>query len=330
MHRLTHLLTAAVLGAGTLLQTPALLAEVVQRQGALVTVVEEGRGEVDASATAPGAAAVKELAKQDAVRKAIELAVGVHITVKSTIRNFELDEDTVGAYSRVYIRSIRELDYTYDAPRRTGVYKGEFVIDGSTMAGLAEAERALSDQRHQPVQASVFFFDGLGRMIQDDMAVRVGDRFNVMVQPAGDLYAYIIGRDSRGNLFTVFPNAEVSTHQNPLRADVQYYFPPRKSELIFAFDDNPGQETFYFLLSAAPLADMDALFARLRELHTPEARRELTPIIRERIATRGFSLQSKPAQGGLVLPDEKVEHAVGELLQGTGALVKTVSLRHLP
>lgn len=301
------------------------VAEIVHREGAVVTVIEVG----SATLGEPQDRDVKELAKNDAIRKAIELAVGVHITVKTSIKNFELAEDTIGAYSRVYIKSIREIEYKFDAASRTGTYRGEFVIDGSTMAGLAEAERALAERRFHPVQATIFFFDGQGRMIQDQSTVRAGDRFNVMIQPFGDVYAYIVGRDSKGNMFTVFPNKDVSVHENPLRKDVQYFFPPRKSTQIFAFDGNPGKEFFHFLLSAAPLPDMDALFKKLRELRTPAEQRALTPIIEERIATRGISLQTKPQSVSWKPGNEKFEVALGEVLKGTGAVVKTIALNHI-
>lgn len=57
-------------------------------------------------------------------------------------------------------------------------------------------------------------------MIADGSTVRTGQRFDVMVRPAGDLHAYIISRDSRGNLFNIFPNGRVSRHRNPLRAGI--------------------------------------------------------------------------------------------------------------
>ena len=113
------------------------LGEIVGRDGELVTVIEVGEGYLDGGARGD----VKEKAKKEAVRKAIELAVGVHIAAQSTMKNFELEQDVVESYSRVYIKSIREIGYAYDPTTEIGRYEGEFIIDGTTMAGMAEAER---------------------------------------------------------------------------------------------------------------------------------------------------------------------------------------------
>ena len=300
-------------------------AEIVSREGPLVTVVEEGEGYLDGGTRSD----VKEKAKKEATRKAIELAVGVHIAAQSTMENFELAQDVVESYSRVYIRSLREISYEYDAPSETGRYKGEFVIDSSTMASMAEAERVLLANQDKPVEATVFLFDGEGRMIQDGGTVRQGDRFNLMVQPFSDIHAYIIGRDSSGNLFNVFPNDRISSHENPLRAGVQYYFPPRNSTRVFEFDDVPGQENFHFLFSAVPLADMDALFEQLNQASSEASRKDLAPIIQERMATRGFQVTTTAIQGQVTVADERVENAVGVVLKGSGAFVKTVVLSHV-
>lgn len=277
-------------------------------------------------------AQVKEKARLEAIRKAIELYAGVTITAQSTVRNWELQEDVVQSYNRAYVKSVREISYVYDSATETGRYEGEFVLDTAATATMAEAERALAASRARPVEAAVFLFDGEGRMIADGAAVRPGERFHVMVQPAGDLYAYLIARDSGGNLFRIFPNPDVASLTNPLRAGSQYTFPPRDSDLVFAFDEQPGRERFYFLFSAVPLADLDALFARLEELKDAgdeAGQATLAPIIQERVASRGMVLQSKSTRADVRLSDSKTEQRVGELLRGTGAFVKSIGLVHV-
>ncbi len=313
---------AAVAAAPGLLQ-----AQLIKKEGALLTVRETGTAELG-EGTKKG---VKEKAKLGAIRKAIELYAGVHITSKSTMKNFVMEEDVINSYQRTYLKSVREIAYEYDSGAETGTYTGEFVIDTSAMKNLAQAEAALAANRDKPVEAAVFLFDGEGRMMSDGGVVKEGDRFNVMVQPMGDLYAYVINRDSQGNLFSIFPNRDISNHVNPLRAGITYYFPPKSSDLVFAFDGNPGRERFYFLISAVPLPDIDALFEKLAQMKTPEERKALAPILEERVVTRGIALQSKKTEATIAGSSggQEGDKVVGELLKGAGAFVRSVQLHHV-
>lgn len=315
-----------VLIAFMTLASALLHAELIKREGALVTVRETAEA-VLGEGTKKG---VKEKAKLAAIRKAIELYVGVHIASQSTMRNFRMESDVVGAYQRVYLKSVREINYTYDSASEKGMYSGEFVIDTEAMAEMAEAERVLAANRDKVVEAAVFLFDGEGRMISEGATVRAGNKFNVMVQPVGDLYAYVISRDSTGNLLAIFPNNDISRHRNPLQAGIPYYFPPRDSEIIFAFDDNPGQERLYFLFSAVPLKDIDVLFAKFAT-ESKSDKYILAPILEERLASRGLQLQSKKTEATLDLSKGSgdAEKQVGELLKGTGAFVQTILLNHV-
>ena len=308
---------------------PALAhAELIKREGPLLTVRETGEA-VLGEGSKKG---VKERAKLEAIRRAIELHAGVHITSKSAVKNYVLEEDVVSSYQRAYVKSVREIDYSYDSASEKGEYTGEFVIDLDSLKGMAAAEQALAANRGKAVEAAVFLFDGEGRMMEEGGTVRAGDRFNMMVQPMGDLYAYVINRDSQGNLFSIFPNRDVSSHGNPLRQGIKYYFPPRTSDLVFAFDDKPGRERFYFLFSAVPLTDIDALFQRLAELKTDAERKAMSHIVEERVVTRGIALQSRQT-GATIMPAAgnggRSGKVVGELLKGSGAFVKTVLLHHV-
>ena len=128
------LVLSAILLAPNLLQ-----AELIKREGALVTVRETAEA-VLGEGTKKG---VKEQAKLAAIRKAIELYVGVHITSQSTMRNFRMEKDVVSSYQHTYVKSVKEISYTYESAKEKGVYTGEFVIDTNAIAGMAEAERVL-------------------------------------------------------------------------------------------------------------------------------------------------------------------------------------------
>ena len=303
-------------------------AEVIKREGALITVRETAQAELG-EGTKKG---VKEKAKLIAIRKVIEEYAGVHISSRSTMKNFVMEKDVVNAYQNAYFKSVKEISYTYDKAKELGIYVGEFVLDLAATKKLADSERRQEANKNKPVGASVFLFDGDGKMMSDGAIVRAGDQFNILVQPVSDLYGYIISRDSRGNLFNVFPNPDIAPHQNPLQAGVKYYFPPRDSEINLAFDDNPGRERIYFLLSAGPLEDIDSLFESMAAMQTEAEKKAIASILEERVAKRGIALQSKETKGTVMLSKgqgRKTERRIGQLLKGTGAFVKTIVLNHV-
>lgn len=180
----------------------------------------------------------------------------------------------------------------------------------------------------KPVEAVIFFYDGAGRMIEEGSRVTEGDEFNIMIKPTGNLYAYVINQDTKGNLFRIFPNQDVSPHANPLQAGVQYYFPPKNTDIIFSFDNNIGQEMFYFVISSTPMDDIDEMF---RQLGNTSDHLRVASVLKKTIRSRGLVLKSKKT--AIKVPPLRTQARVGnkiaELLQGKGAFVKTVSLNHV-
>jgi hypothetical protein len=183
------------------------------------------------------------------------------------------------------------------------------------------------------VEAVIFLFNDRVEMIPQGAIVRANDRFTVMVQPVNQLYAYIVALDSSGSLFKIFPNSDVTSQQNPLKAGKQYYFPPLDSEVIFSFDTIPGEEKLFFLLSANPVEEVEAFFANLSNERSDSLRKRHSAAFENRFMTRGFKLQKKNKQitlqqtsGLSKLANQKV---MAELLKGSGILVKTVILKHV-
>ncbi len=205
------------------------------------------------------------------------------------------------------------------------------IDDDKTKKRFCRDNRQLLDNECKPVEAIVFLFDDQGKMIPTGSTVREHDRFNVMVQPVSTLYAYIIARDSSNNLTRIFPNPAVSDHSNPLQAGRQYFFPPRNSDLIFAFDKNPGEEKLYFLLSAFPMPDVNSFFQKFDRMESDLERFAAVPAFEKKIAYRGFKLKKTDKKIRLYGIDSKTKkEAIAELLQGSGILTISVTLQHLP
>lgn len=178
----------------------------------------------------------------------------------------------------------------------------------------------------QIVEAVVILFDEKGHPISDGSDVHEGDRFNFMIRPASDLYAYIISKDATNNMFKIFPNTDVADFSNPLKSGHDYYLPPQDSALIFEFDHNSGDEKLFFLFSATPMNDPDEFFKKVESLKNNNMSSN------NKITTRGIGLAKSKGKVKVNLKNKRIQKddALAEVLTGTGMMIQVISLNHLP
>jgi len=185
----------------------------------------------------------------------------------------------------------------------------------------------IMSQDCKPIGAVISFFDDQGILIQDKSTVKEGDKFNIMFQPNADLHAALFNKDSNGNIFKIFPNEQVSSQTNPLQANTQYYFPPQDSKIIFEFDNNPGEEVFYFVFSSTPLYDIDKIYEDLSNSTSLSNTRSLTKQFEKQIQTRGIAVAKKDTN--FKASNKKLLPVIGELLENKGSFVKVIRLNHI-
>jgi hypothetical protein len=93
--------------------------------------------------------------------------------------------------------------------------------------------------------------------------VRDRQIFKIRLQPNCDCYAYVFLYGSSGRAKVMFPHAEIKP-DNLLRGGVEYEVPEGGTKW-YAFDRQPGRETFYLVASYTPLADLDGILARMEQ-----------------------------------------------------------------
>ncbi len=205
--------------------------------------------------------------------------------------------------------------------------------DDSLKSKICRNHNQLLASDCKSVEAVIYLYNDRDEMIPSGSIVRKNDRFNIMIQPVSFLYAYIISLDSSGNFIKVFPNSDISDINNPLRRDVQYYFPPQDSDMIFAFDDNPGTEKIYFFLSSSPVSDIDRFFDKIKNNETKVERQKAISVFENELVSRGFKMKKKKIQVPLNDPSKKdgyqTSKVMAEVLKGTGMLVRTITLKHV-
>jgi len=83
-----------------------------------------------------------------------------------------------------------------------------------------------------------------------------GDKLKVTVQSNDPAQLYVIARGSSGNWNVLFPSAEVGGGDNRVTAMQSYEIPPGGR---FYFDENPGEEKLFVILSRKPVENLETL-----------------------------------------------------------------------
>jgi hypothetical protein len=262
------------------------------------------------------------------MRKAVDLAVGVFLTAGTTVENFQLVQDQIETSSRAFVRSIEELEYTYDSASETGVYRGRFVVDRAQMEeyvqSALETEQLAASKEKEDIQVQFALFSMDGRRWMNGTTVHSGDRFRIMVHPRQESYIYIINRDASGQVFTLFPNAAISSVENPLPPNEDQFIPGPTQAL--ELDYTKGEEVIYLIASLTPMEEMPALTEQLASADISGAQRDQA--LHAGLRTRGITIVQN--HEGDVAEKTSADHTTftAEMLEGEGRIVREIRLMH--
>lgn len=92
--------------------------------------------------------------------------------------------------------------------------------------------------------------------VDSDTVFKSGDKLRVTAQANDPAHLYVISRGSSGNWKVLFPSAEVGGGDNKVAAMQTLEIPPGGR---FYFDENPGEEKLFIVLSRRPVEDLEAL-----------------------------------------------------------------------
>lgn len=89
---------------------------------------------------------------------------------------------------------------------------------------------------------------------------RSGDRIRLRVEANADGFLYIVHRGSSGVWKPLFPSSEVAGGSNKIEKGKSYEIP---SGFVFTFDEQPGEEKLFIVLSRRTESDLDGLIYSL-------------------------------------------------------------------
>jgi hypothetical protein len=123
--------------------------------------------------------------------------------------------------------------------------------------------------------------DGAGYSEVDaDTMFHSGDKLKVTAQSNDPAHLYVIARGSSGNWQVLFPSAQVGGGDNKVAAMKEYEIPPGGR---FYFDENPGEEKLFVVLSRKPVENLEALIYDLGK-KPKEGAPEKSLVLAQRIA----------------------------------------------
>ncbi len=96
--------------------------------------------------------------------------------------------------------------------------------------------------------------------VDADTVFRAGDRIRLSVEANDSGYLYIVTRGSSGVWKVLFPSAEIEGGSNRVERGRRYGIP---SGYTFTFDEQPGAEKLFVVLSRRPEADLEKLIYSL-------------------------------------------------------------------
>lgn len=103
------------------------------------------------------------------------------------------------------------------------------------------------------LQARVQFqYEDEARRVQpltNGLTLKSGQRFGVAFSPESDCFVHILWKDSGGRMGVLFPNPDLSTGTSHVRAGQSYWLPSQNGDRWYVLDNNPGEETIYFVAS---------------------------------------------------------------------------------
>lgn len=101
---------------------------------------------------------------------------------------------------------------------------------------------------------------GTGVEVSTDEVFRAGDRIRLSVEANDTGYLYVVTRGSSGIWKVLFPSAEVEGGSNVVERGRRYEIP---SGYTFTFDEQPGAEKLFIVLSRRPEPDLEKLIYSL-------------------------------------------------------------------
>ncbi|HEX9934718.1 MAG TPA: DUF4384 domain-containing protein [bacterium] len=298
-----------------------------QTDSTLVTVTADGYSYVSEDEILQTA---KDRAMKDAERNAIEAGTGVYLESFSRVNQSVLIDDDIRTWCAGYLSSKKVLTDVLEADPPRWHTKIEAAVKCGDMNQYLASQN--TEQKAGTMDVAVDFAVLAERRLADgnwgDLNVGEGgelksfDKFQVLLRPHTDCYAYLLFYDSAGKASLLFPSKEAGESTSLKKGSVVRV---PGDGLYFELDDNPGVETLYLLASSSPLADVEWLLEKMEKAGMDSS---ANAALSRSVATRGIGRVVPGAKASFTLTGGKKVEKVTDLVTGKGALTRKLSFKH--
>jgi hypothetical protein len=149
---------------------------------------------------------------------------------------------------------------------------------------------------------------GARQEVDPDKVFRSGEKFYLSLESNDAAYLYVVLEASQGSWEVLFPNSQIDHGNNRLNARTPVLVPSPNNP--FLFDENPGTEKLFIILSRQPEADLNEL---IRSVKSQQPGRENSGAFKTIIASNNLDKirgQMALASRGIVV--EGVKKSEGE------------------
>jgi len=192
------------------------------------------------------------------------------------------------------------------------------------------------------VEVNFVYLDDNGKdqPLTDGTVLKSGQRVGIGFNCKTDCYVYVFWRDSSGQVGRLFPFPELTDGEARVPGGQPIWLPYRQGEAPrsrwFYLDENPGEETIYFVASRNNNKKLEDLYATLARMSDSEregqqGKRVVGEMERE-LRTMGFARRTKPkgADVGPPSPSPLPIASIENEIQISGAeAVQVVKFTHI-
>jgi hypothetical protein len=238
------------------------------------------------------------------------------------------------------IVSVRSLfDYVAEATKKsTGGAQNPQLFNGEKGDVDAPIFRVPTYCGSVQLKAQFQYEDDSGKIqpLTNGSILRSGQRFGVTFSPESDCFVYILWKDSCGGMGLLFPNPELTAGTSRVEAGHSYWLPSQDGDRWYVLDNNPGEETIYFVASREQNPKLEQLCAALKPGSSASSRGKSAVAAKEAerevnlMGIADFTATKKGSTAGTVRSRRDLFQALDTRIRVSGAdSIHTLTFRHV-
>ncbi len=176
---------------------------------------------------------------------------------------------------------------------------------------------------------------GLVKPLESGATLKCGQKVGLTFRADSDCFVYILWWDSNGAVGKLFPNPKLTEGTGEVKGGRTYWLPSQGGERWYCLDENPGQETVYFIASRERNPTIEALYDSLQQIATQagQGAKSVSAELERQINLMGFAdvtTLKKSSNSSFGNKEELLAAMENKVkVSGADALI-TLKINHIP